>query len=261
MFFYIPRVRRVLCLASVLMILSSDAHVTAQEANAKSLPLKTVVMFTSGVGYYEHTAEIDGNQKVKMKFDVEDISDLLKSMVVEDQGGGTITSVNYESSDPLQHTLRTFAIDLTRNPSLADLFRQLRGQKVKLDTGSPLEGVIVGVERRRAITKNEQIFESDFVNLKTATGLRSIPIGNIQETQLLDAALDKELQARVGIDCVVAFARQKSGDTGLSRSREKKSAYRLRAGIAGLEDFVSSCAEGRSAASSSRLGGGRKHDG
>ena len=39
----------------------------------------------------------------------------LKSLVVQDRGGGLVTAVNYGSPEPIARTLRTFAIDLTAN--------------------------------------------------------------------------------------------------------------------------------------------------
>ncbi len=91
-------------------------------------------------------------------------------------------------------TLKTFSIDLSRNPTLADLLRQVRGRKVQVLAPNPTDGTVVGVERRRMPAGQNEVLDVDVLNLKTATGLRSIPLSTIQETRMLDEKLDKEFQ-------------------------------------------------------------------
>src|SRR5688572_10238440 len=55
---------------------------------ASDLPLGRVVLFSSGVGFYEHDGEVTDDAKVELKFNVDDVNDLLKSMVLQDLGGG-----------------------------------------------------------------------------------------------------------------------------------------------------------------------------
>src|SRR5262249_60541113 len=114
-----------------------------------AVPLGKVVMFTSGVGYFEHRGEVDGNAKIEMRFNVDDINDLLKSMILEDRGGGKISTVTYGSRDPITKTLKTFPIDLTNNPSLGAILDQVRGEKVEIDAPNPTTGVLLGVEKRK----------------------------------------------------------------------------------------------------------------
>jgi hypothetical protein len=59
--------------------------------NAADIPIRRVVMFNSGVAYFEHQGEVEGDAEIDLKFNVRDVNDLLKSMVLEDQGGGTIS--------------------------------------------------------------------------------------------------------------------------------------------------------------------------
>ncbi len=120
------------------------------------LPLKKVVLFNSGVGFFEHRAEIEGDAKVDLKFNVGDVNDLLKSMVLQDLGGGKISTVTYGSMDPITKTLKTFAIDLTNNPTLADLLRQVRGEQVEIEAPTKITGTILGVEVRKQQVRRER---------------------------------------------------------------------------------------------------------
>ena len=118
-----------------LALLTAAAGPTAAVAAEKTadLPLRRVVMFNSGVAFYERGGQIEGDAKIDLKFNVRDVNDLLKSMVVEDLGGGRISAVTYGSKDPITRTLQTIAIDLTQTPTLANLLGQVRGERVEIE--------------------------------------------------------------------------------------------------------------------------------
>src|SRR5436853_805092 len=105
--------------AILCLFASASIPVRAQDKPA-DLPIKRVVMFSSGVAFFEHTGQVDGNAQVELKFDVKDINDLLKTMILQDEGGGRVSTVSYGSKDPLPRTLATFSTHLTQNPTLAD---------------------------------------------------------------------------------------------------------------------------------------------
>lgn len=187
-----------LAFACSLILLRSSA--TAAELPAAELSLNKVVLFTSGVGFYEHKGDIEGDRRVEMRFNVDDINDLLKSMVLQDLGGGRISTVSYGSKDPVTKSLKTFAIDLTREPTLADLLRQIRGEKVQVDLGAAkITGTIVGIERRPMKVGADQWIDQNMLNLFTTTGLRSVPMEQIVETVLIDPKLNAELQQALAI--------------------------------------------------------------
>jgi uncharacterized membrane protein YgcG len=163
------------------------------------LPLKRVVLFSSSVGFFEHGGSVEGNQQIEFTFKTEDINDLLKSMVVQDRGGGFITSVNYGSPDPLTRTLRTFTIDLTDSPTLAEIFHQLRGHEVKLETPTAITGTIVGVEQRQVASGGDKLVPVEVVNVRTNEGLRSVRLDTISRTQFTSAKIDKEFQTALDL--------------------------------------------------------------
>ena len=109
---------RLVCWILPLICVASGLRARAEEPRGANLPLKRVVLFSSGVGFFEHSGKVQDNAKVEMKFKVGDINDLLKSMVVQDLDGGQVSTVTYGSKDPITKTLKSFAIDLTANPTL-----------------------------------------------------------------------------------------------------------------------------------------------
>ena len=64
-------------------------------AKAVQLPIGQVVLFSSGVGYFQREGTVEGNARVDLSFPVADINDLIKSMVLRDLDGGHVAAVSY----------------------------------------------------------------------------------------------------------------------------------------------------------------------
>lgn len=190
------------CLIAALAALPSRA--AAQENrpmnkdDAPGVPLRKLVLFTSGVGYFEHAGMVKDDASVELRFNAEDINDLLKSMVLEDTGGGRISTVTYPSHDPVTRALKTFEIDLTDNPTLADLLKQLRGQRVEVHAPQPIQGTVIGVERRER-KAGDDIIEYDVLNLLTDAGLKSLTLDNVAGIRLLDERLNEEFRQALAV--------------------------------------------------------------
>lgn len=160
---------------------------------AADIPVKRIVMFSSGVAFYERNGEVQGDATIDLKFNTRDINDLLKSMVLQDEGGGRVSTVSYGSKDPVTRALRTFSIDLTTNPTLADLLAQVRGEKIEIDSPA-LTGTIVGLEKRAKPVGESQSVEVTYLNLLTEDGLRSVPLDSVGRIKLSNPKLDAELR-------------------------------------------------------------------
>ena len=193
-----PRFAKLTALAAIAAF-SFAGQLPAADEKASDVPLTRVVLFSSGVGFYEHNGKVEGDSHVDLRFNVEDINDLLKSMVLQDFGGGRISTVNYGSKDPITKALKTFAIDLTSNPTLADLLKQIRGEKVQVDAPTAITGTIVGVEKRKVKVGKEEVIEQEFLNILTDQGLRSVGLETVSRIRLLDDKLNGELQQALQI--------------------------------------------------------------
>jgi hypothetical protein len=136
---------------------------------------------------------------VELKFKVDNINDLLKSMVVQDLDGGQVGTVTYDSRDPITKTLKSFAVDLTTNPGLGQLLGQIRGERVEVAAPNQVSGVIVGVEKKGERVGDKEVAEVEYLNLLTADGLRSIHLGQVQRIQIANEQLGAELQQALGV--------------------------------------------------------------
>ncbi len=171
------------------------AAASAAKTAEAALPLSRVVLFSSGVGYFQREGTVEGNASLELAFRTAEINDLLKSLVLRDLDGGQITGVNYASRDPVARTLRSFAIDLTGNPDLAGVLAQVRGEAVEVSTSETVRGTLLGVESRPA---GEGVAET-WLNLLSERGLRSIALREVREVRFLNAELDRELRSALSL--------------------------------------------------------------
>ena len=183
------------------------------ERESPTLQLSKVVLYSSGVGYFQHDGAVEGTANVSFQFRTDVINDLLKSLIVQDFDGGQVSTVTYDSQDPIDKTLKTFAIDLTGNPSLGQLLNQIRGEYVDVSTSTTITGSILGVEskQKRVLgTAGPALLTEEYLNLATNTGLRSIPLDLIQGITLRSAQLMTELYQALAVLATKTNAQKKS---------------------------------------------------
>jgi hypothetical protein len=185
---------------------ASPAETAKKDAAAKAisspnLPIAQAVLFSSGVGFFQREGEIDGNQRIDLSFPVQDINDLLKSMVLQDLGNGHVSAVSYESRDPIDKTLKSFAINLTQNPGYGQILNQARGEKVEVvsqTTGNTqpgtLTGTILGVEPKEETASKDKVVHVEMLNLWCAEGMRSVKLADLTRVRFLNPVMENEVR-------------------------------------------------------------------
>src|SRR6266700_3692604 len=160
-----------------------------------NVPVKVVVLFSSGVGYFEHAGSVTGEASTELRFKTNQINDILKSLLLQDMGGGKVTTVVYPSQDPIDKTLKSFQVDITGDPSLAELLGQLRGAKVKIaGAGADLiEGTILGLEKRPKPAGDKGAIEVWVLNLISGGTISSVELAQARQIVLEDQQLQEEL--------------------------------------------------------------------
>ena len=159
-----------------------------------ALPLSEIVLYSSGVGYFQRDGVVDGRQELELRFKVDQVNDLLKSLVVQDFDGGQARAVTYDSRDPVAKTLKTFAVDVTANLGLTKLLERIRGEAVEVAAPGMLRGVILGVEQKKEKVGEKDVVEVEYLTLVTPDGIRSIPLSQVQRIRLENPRLNEELQ-------------------------------------------------------------------
>src|SRR5215207_9257989 len=167
---------------------AGPAGAPGAEATVAQLPIGQVVLFSSGVGYFQREGQVEGTSRVDLSFPVGDINDLIKSMVLRDMDGGHVAAVSYDSNAPIERTLRSFAVNLTGNPGFESLLNQVRGERVEValvnaagaGVAGNVTGNIVGVEKQRqAVGASRDVVEVALLNLWCSDGLRSVKLSEV----------------------------------------------------------------------------------
>jgi len=167
-----------------------------------AIPITRVVLFNSGVGFFERSGTVQDDAEVELFFKVDEVNDVLKSLVVEDLDGGYVTEVAYAPKDPPSKTLRSFAVDLADEPTLSQLLSQLRGQRVEveLEGEERVVGAILSVEHDRFfLSTSKLVLKRRTLNLLTDQGLRSLPLEQARKIQLLDKQVAGELRRALDV--------------------------------------------------------------
>jgi hypothetical protein len=243
-------------LAAVLALrpAATDARPAGAPApEAARLPVKRAVLFSSGVGQFVREGEVEGDARIDLSFPVNDINDLIKSLVLQDLGGGLVAAVAYDSHDPVEKTLKSFAVDLTSNPSYAQLLDQARGEKVEVvlqqsagQAAGTLSGTVIGVEHQKQVVNEKAVAEVASLNLWCADGLRSVKLADVQRVRFLNPALEGEYRRALNALALSHDAQKKAVSlsfTGAGRRRVRvgyvteapiwKTSYRLALGASG----------------------------
>jgi len=112
-----------------------------------SLPVKRVVLYKNGVGYFEHKGQVQGNQELGIEFTTAQLNDVLKSLTLVDLKGGSINAVRYNSVAPLDEQLKGLQIPLSEEVTSAAFLIALRGTRVEVRSGATTAtGKIFSVE-------------------------------------------------------------------------------------------------------------------
>jgi hypothetical protein len=166
----------------------------AAPANSAELALKRVVLSTGGVGYFEYEAEVDGNAALTLDVALDQVDDVLKSLVVYDSGG-TAGEITLPGREPLAKIVSGTPFENTSLNSLADLLNGLSGAELRIDGPQPASGRLVHV-----YPQNERIGEIVTTRrfrlaLMTDAGLRQVMLEDVGLIAFADAELQQRLMA------------------------------------------------------------------
>jgi hypothetical protein len=168
---------------------------------AVSLPISQVIMFNSGVGHFTRSGEIEGDARVDLTFPEQDINDLIKSITLHDLSpNGRVAAVTYDSHDPIDRTLASFAINLNNSPSFAQILTQARGEQVEVtlvntaNQPGNLTGKIIGVEQQQVPSKDSPPVTVSVLNLWCAEGVRAVKMSEVQRLRFANPIIENEMR-------------------------------------------------------------------
>ena len=161
---------------------------------ASVIPVKRVVLYKNGVGYFEHLGSARDNQDVTVSFTSGQLDDVLKSLTVLDLNGGRITGVGYGSSAPAEKQIQGLRLSLGEKPSLSEFLGALRGARLEVKSGpTALTGRLLSVDRKTRISGGTTL-EIDYLSLLADDGeIRTTELTPAFSVRLLDPGLASRL--------------------------------------------------------------------
>ena len=135
----------------VCLLVCGAVAVEAQrppQDTAGELPVRRVVLYKSGVGFFEHVGSVTGNANVTIQFTTAQLNDVLQSLTALDLDGGSVSNISYNSIAPIDQRLAALRVPLTPESDRLEFFKTLRGARVIVRNGAvETAGRILDIEK------------------------------------------------------------------------------------------------------------------
>lgn len=162
-------------------------------AVAQELTLKRVMLSSGGLGYFEYEATVDGDATLKLTVSLEQVDDVLKSLVVYDDKGG-VGGLSLPGREPLAQAFKDLPFDQDSLSSPADLLSTLKGAQVTVGGARAITGRIVSVQEETvSLNDGKATTKRTRVTLLTDRGLQQFILEDAENLQFADAALREKV--------------------------------------------------------------------
>lgn len=159
------------------------------------LPLKQLVLYKSGIGYFVREGKLDSDT-LQLEFNKDEVNDVLKSLSVFDYAGGQVLGIHYDTPIDAEVKLAKSSIRLSEAESLKTLLRDLRGREIqaefeiKKDKHETIIGQLVGIDVEETLTRLSILQVGKQIRVYSLDELRQLRILDEQSQVDLDNFLD-----------------------------------------------------------------------
>jgi hypothetical protein len=174
---------------------SAQQSSSSADTDAAPLPVKRVVLYKNGVGYFEHSARVRGNQELGIDFTTGQLNDVLKSLTVVDLGDGKISDIRYNSIAPLDERLRALRLPFGEQITRAEFLSALRGSRVEVaGKGESATGRLLSVEQEDRTNDSGTTYHVTDFSIVTDSGeMKNFELGPAVSVRLADHELNDEV--------------------------------------------------------------------
>jgi hypothetical protein len=167
---------------------------TESETSAAKLPVRRVVLYKTGVGYFEHSGQVRGNQTVEVDFTSSQLNDVLQSLTVLDLSGGRIAGVNYNSEAPLSQRLGMLRLPLDEKTDLSKFYAALRGAHLEVrSSAGTITGRLLSIEQKTRASAGTT-FDVDLATLVSDSGeVHTVEITPAVSVRLTEGDVTREV--------------------------------------------------------------------
>src|ERR1700737_5107842 len=163
-------------------------------ANAADLSLQRIMLSSGGVGYFEYEAVVDGNATLSLDVPLDQVDDILKSLVVYDDGG-TAGEVTLPGREPLTQTFVDLPFDRAALDSAPALLNALQGAEVRVTGAKPMSGRLLRVVEETARGADGLVIPRDRVTLLTDSGIEQFILEDADSIAFVDPEQQKNVAA------------------------------------------------------------------
>ena len=160
------------------------------------LPVTRVSLYKNGVGFFEHSGRVTGNQSVTIDFTTAQLNDVLQSLTAIDLNGGRIAGAGYNSTTPLQQQLQALPLGLGEDPTAVDFYNAIRGARVEVHSGAAtIAGRLLNIELTNTTgSDKDPATERRLITVIGDAGeIRTMELTPATEVRLLDADLHTDV--------------------------------------------------------------------
>ena len=177
----------------------------AHSAMAADLVLKRAMLSSAGVGYFEYEAEVDGPTTLGLDLQLNQVDDVLKSLVVYDSAG-SVGGIELPGQDSTHVAFADVPIGPEALDSPLEYLNALRGVVVQVSGPRPVTGRLLRAERMREAARDpaDTGMPRTRVTLLAADGLRQFVLEDADAVMVADPVL------RAGIDHALEALRQEA---------------------------------------------------
>jgi hypothetical protein len=174
----------------------SQSAASGGEDPTGRLPVKRVVLYKNGVGYFEHSTRVHGNQELAIDFTTSQLNDVLKSLTAVDLGDGHISGVRYNSIAPLDERLKALRLPFGEQITRVDFLAALRGARVEVHNGSDnAAGRLLSVEKEKRFNEKGDSYEvTEFSIITDGGDMRNFELGPSTSVRLAERDLGDEVE-------------------------------------------------------------------
>src|ERR1700694_3086244 len=173
-------------LAALILLLGTAPPAVAD------LALKRVVLSTGGVGYFEYDAEVTGDAALTLDVALDQVDDVLKSLVVYDSGG-TAGEITLPGGEPLTQAFVDLPFDCAALDSAPALLNALQGADVRVAGAKPMSGRLLRVVEETARGADGLTIPRDRVTLLTDAGIEQFILEDADSIAFVDPELQKKV--------------------------------------------------------------------
>ena len=173
---------------------SENRPAATEETAATKLPVRRVVLYKGGVGYFEHLGEVHGDQNMRIDFTSSQLNDVLQSLTVLDLNGGRITGIDYDSEAPFSQRLGALGLPLEANTNLSKFLAALRGTRLEIRNGNTeITGRLLSVERKTRVSGGTTL-EVDLATMVSDGGeVRTVEITPAVSVRIADQGVNGDV--------------------------------------------------------------------